>query len=102
MARRKGFAVWITGIPASGKSTIAKVLKKALLRRKIHTQILDSDFIRKIITPNPKYTERERDFFYNVLAWIGKLLVDNRVNIIFAATAHKRIYRDKARKWIKK
>ncbi len=97
MARRKGFAVWITGIPASGKSTIAKVLKKALFRRKIYVQILDSDFIRKIITPNPKYTERERDFFYDVLAWIGSILVNNRVNIVFAATAHKRAYRDKAR-----
>lgn len=102
MARRKGFAVWITGIPASGKSTIAKVLKKTLLRRKIYVQILDSDFIRKIITPKPKYTERERDYFYDVLAWIGTLLVNNRVNVVFAATAHKRVFRDKARNTISK
>ena len=102
MTRRKGFAVWITGIPASGKSTIAKVLKKALFRRKIYVQILDSDFIRKIITPNPKYTERERDFFYDILEWIGRLLVNNRVNIVFAATANKRAYRDKARANISK
>jgi adenylylsulfate kinase len=102
VARRKGFAVWITGIPGSGKSTIAKVLKNELLRRKIHLQILDSDSLRKIITPKPEYTERERDYFYNVMAWIGKLLVDNRINVVFAATAHKRAYRDKARKWIKK
>jgi adenylylsulfate kinase len=91
------FAIWITGLPASGKSTIRKALVKRLEEAGIHAQVLESDELRKIITPKPSYSLEERDNFYNVMVYIGELLVRNGVNVIFDATANKRSYRDKAR-----
>ena len=98
----KPFAIWLTGIPASGKSTIAKKLREILESMGFKVQILESDEVRRYLTPNPKYTESERDFFYRSLAVIGKYLINNNINVIFDATAHKRQYRDYARKLIDK
>lgn len=91
------FAIWITGMPASGKSTIRKALVKRLEEAGIHAQVLESDELRKIITPKPSYSLEERDNFYRIMAYIGELLVRNGINVIFDATANKRSYRDKAR-----
>lgn len=91
------FAIWITGLPASGKTTIRKVLVKRLEDAGMHVQVLESDELRKIITPKPSYSLEERDNFYRTMVYIGELLVRNGVNVIFDATANKRLYRDNAR-----
>ena len=95
-----GWAVWLTGLPSSGKSTIARGLAKRLAGMGVRVQVLESDELRRVLTPEPTYTERERDWFYNVMAWIGWLLVKNGVPVIFDATANKRAYRERARELI--
>lgn len=101
MIKNKPFAVWITGLPASGKSVYAKYLAKKLKSDNVKVQILESDSLRKILTPRPNYSEEERDIFYNTMIYIGKLLIKNGISVIFDATANKRKYRDKARREIK-
>ncbi len=96
----EGWAVWLTGLPSSGKSTIAKALAERLAANGIRCQILESDELRRAITPNPTYSREERDLFYGIMAYIGKLLTDNGVNVIFDATANRRAYRDRARREI--
>ncbi len=93
----KPIALWLTGLPASGKTTIAKELTHLLAQEKIFCQILDSDEMRRRLTPNPTYSEAERDQFYRTLAYIAELLVSNGVPVIIAATGHKQHYRDAAR-----
>ncbi len=100
--KAKGFAIWLTGVPASGKSTIAALLANELRTNDGDVQVLESDELREIITPNPTYGEDERERFYNVLAYMGKVLVDNGVNVIFDATANRKRYRDKAKHQIEK
>lgn len=56
--------------------------------------------LRQIITPNPKYTEDERDIVYGTLVFIAKLLAENGGNVIIDATGNRRRYREKARKEI--
>ena len=87
------FALWLTGPPASGKSTIAKALVSELERGGVKVQILESDSLREILTPHPSYTEGEREHFYRVLSYIGSLLWRNGVNVIFDATANREVYR---------
>lgn len=91
------FAVWITGLPASGKSTISRALARQLAARGIKAALLESDELRPIFTPRLTYSEEERDMFYGTLAFVGRLLVEHGVPVIFDATANLRRYRDHAR-----
>jgi adenylylsulfate kinase len=63
---------------------------------------LESDVVRKKITPCPTYSPEERENFYNTLVYIGMLLTQNGVNVIFDATANRRRWREAARTNIKK
>jgi len=96
-----GWCVWITGLPGSGKSTIANYLIKKLAKNKIKAQILSIDSLRKVATPKPSYTEEEREIVYGILVFIAKLLTKNGINVIIDATGNLRKFRDKARKSIK-
>jgi len=91
------FVIWLTGIPASGKSTIARRLLGLLRKHNAKVELLESDELRKVLTPRPSYTEAERDWFYGVLVWLGHLLYRNGINVVIDATAHKKHYRDSAR-----
>ncbi|MEM3382812.1 MAG: adenylyl-sulfate kinase [Nitrososphaerales archaeon] len=97
----EGWCVWLTGLPGSGKSTVAKVLMDKLKSNKIKAQIISSDELRKVITPEPKYTEEEREIVYGAIVYIAKILTKNGVNVIIDATGNRRKYREKARKEIK-
>jgi adenylylsulfate kinase len=94
------WVMWFTGLPGCGKTTIAEQVKSMLYENGINTKILQLDEIRKVITPQPKYTEEEREIVYASLAYMAKLLAEERVNVIIDATANRRRYRDLARKLI--
>lgn len=94
------FAIWITGLPASGKSTVASVLKEQLGARGVHVVVLESDILRKILTPQPRYDAQERDRFYEQMGDLGALLAEQGISVIFDATANRRAYRDYARRQI--
>lgn len=94
------FAVWLTGLPGSGKSTIAEKLQELLQNSKISSFILSTDHMRKYVTPNPQYTDEERQLVYNAFAYTSKLLVKHGTNIIMDGTGNKRKYRSLAREII--
>ena len=96
----KAFAVWITGLPASGKSTIASQLRAQLEASGRPVEVLESDEVRRVLTPDPTYSDAERNLFYRALAWTGARLVAHGVTVLFDATATKRAYRDLARSLI--
>jgi len=93
----QAFAVWLTGLPASGKSTIAAALKPQLEGLGCAVEVLESDAVRRILTPAPTYSHEERDLFYRTLAFMGARLVAHGVTVIIDATANRRVYRDFAR-----
>jgi adenylylsulfate kinase len=97
-----GFAIWLTGLPASGKSTLARELARDLKNRGMRVQILDSDELRQVLTPTPTYSEEERTWFYQVTTYLGQLLTNNGINVIFAATANRRSHREEAREAIER
>ena len=53
-----------------------------------------------IFTPRPRYDEEEREAFYRQMVYIGALLTQHGVPVIFDATANRRRYRDQARQQI--
>lgn len=64
--------------------------------------MLESDALRQIFTPHPRYDEEERDTFYRQMAYVGALLTQHGVPVIVDATANRRIYRERARQQIPK
>jgi len=95
--RAPAFAVWLTGLPASGKSTVARALAAELAGKGIRAAVLESDAVRREITPRPKYDGEEREAFYATLAYLARVLVLHGVPVIVDATANLRAYRDRAR-----
>ena len=100
LSNHNAFAIWITGLPACGKSTLTAALKEQLRARRVNVAVLESDALRKTLTPHPRYNLEERDTFYQQMADIGVLLTDQGVPVIFDATANRRVYRDRARREI--
>ncbi|HEY7088277.1 MAG TPA: adenylyl-sulfate kinase [Tepidisphaeraceae bacterium] len=54
LLNQKGVTVWMTGLSASGKSTIACILEQMLLHQKKHAYRLDGDNIRFGLNKDPK------------------------------------------------
>ena len=97
-----GWAVWFTGLPGSGKSKISKIVCEMLTDNGITCERIEMDAIRKQYVRNPEYTDEERDFVYEKLVDFAEKGVKSGKNIIIDATAHKRLYREMARKKIKR
>lgn len=95
--RSGAFAVWITGLPASGKSTLTTALKSILAERGAAAAVLESDAVRRGLGEESGYSNEDRDRFYSQLLFIGNLLLQHGVPVIFDATASRRTYRDQAR-----
>jgi len=97
-----GSVVWLTGLPASGKTTIARCLQAQLRERGLRPALLDSDRLRDILTPEATYEQSERDRFYKALAQLAAMLAEQGVPVIIAATANRRRYRQAARERVTK
>lgn len=54
LLNQKGVTVWMTGLSASGKSTIACILEQLLLHKKKHAYRLDGDNVRFGLNKDPK------------------------------------------------
>lgn len=95
---RQGWTLWLTGLPASGKTTLARRLWRRLHALGVNAVILDSDEVRQVLTPNPTYTDGERDRFYTGLVELAEMITRCGVNVIISATGSWRIYRERARR----
>lgn len=94
------WAIWVTGLPGSGKTTLVRRVEAHLQAGGVPVRVLELDEIRKIVTPEPSYSAQERDILYGALAYMAKLLTELGWNVIIDATGHLRRYRDRARSLI--
>lgn len=96
------WAVWLTGPPASGKTTIARAFLEAVSKQGVRAVHLESDALRRILTPEPTYEPQERERFYRELAGLAALLVSQGLPVVVDATAPRREHRDYARSKIER
>jgi adenylylsulfate kinase len=91
------WAVWITGLPGSGKSVLARAAAEALAERGEPVTVLELDVLRRHLTPEPTYSDAERDAVYRALVYLAARLTQAGVPVIIDATAHRRAWRELAR-----
>jgi len=96
MSKPMSWAIWITGLPGSGKSVLARGAAAELEALGKRVVVLELDEIRKFLTPAPTYSETERDLVYRALVSMARALVLAGVSVIVDATAHRRVWRDLA------
>ena len=97
MAANNGFVIWITGLPASGKTSLAHALQRQLKEMGIETVVLDANDLRPILTPEPDYSDNERRWFYGAITQLATWLAAEGKNVLIAATGNLRSYRQRAR-----
>ncbi|MCE4600951.1 MAG: adenylyl-sulfate kinase [Desulfurococcales archaeon] len=78
----KGIVVWLTGLPGSGKTTIAGRVAEMLRGEGYRVEVLDGDWVRKTINPDAGYTREERRRHLHRVAWIARLLARNGVIVL--------------------
>jgi adenylylsulfate kinase len=94
------WAIWITGRPGSGKTTLARRVAEALERWPVAVKVLDLAAARRAIVGGGWAAAAEEEIVHRTLAYTAKLLTDAGVAVVMDATAARRAWRDAAREWI--
>ena len=92
--QRAGVVVWFTGLPSSGKSTLANRVRARLGEA---CCVLDGDRVRQLLHPSPGYGASGRDDFYVTLGDLAAELARQGLVVLVPATANRRAYREHAR-----
>ena len=93
-----GFVVWFTGLPASGKTTLAKAVEQELMERGApHVQRLDGDIVRQDLTRNLGFSKEDRDENIRRVSFVAGLLAHNGVATLCAFVSPYRDARRAAR-----
>ena len=78
----QALVIWITGIPASGKTTIANLLKDYYQKHNMPVDILDGDELRKTLSFDLGFSEKDRKEHNRRVIFVAKILSKNGVTTI--------------------
>ncbi len=92
------FVLWLTGLPGSGKTTLAYKLKNILLKKEVKVEVLDGDWVRQTINVGAGFSKEERKRHLLRVAWIARLLARNDVITICSFVSPYREVREEVRK----
>jgi adenylyl-sulfate kinase len=76
--------IWLTGLSASGKSTLAYALEEALIRQGQLCYVLDGDNIRHGLSSNLNFSHQDRTENIRRIAEVAKLMNDAGLIVITA------------------
>jgi adenylyl-sulfate kinase len=94
----KGFTLWFTGLPSSGKSTLARKVEEVLLERGMNVEVLDGDEVRENLSKGLGFSKEDRDTNIRRIGFVAKLLSRNGTVAITAAISPYREVRDELRR----
>ena len=97
LKHQRAQCVWLTGLSASGKSTIANLLDRRLTNEGRHTFLLDGDNVRHGLCRDLGFTEADRVENIRRVAEVARLMVDAGLIVIVSFISPFRSERDYAR-----
>ena len=96
----KGVTVWFTGLPCSGKTTLALKLSAELKRRGIISEDLDGDVTRKYLSKGLGFSKEDRDENIRRVGFVCSLLTKHGAVTTAAFVSPYRSIREENRKLI--
>ena len=96
----RGVTVWFTGLPSSGKSTIARILERQFRKWNLKVELLDGDVIRTNLSKGLGFSKEDRDANIKRIGFVCHLLSRNGVIAIASAISPYREVRDFNRRMI--
>ncbi len=95
-------AIWLTGLPASGKTTIAQALAKRLMAQGHSVETLDGDDIRLGLSADLGFSAEDRQQHNRRVIFVSKLLVRNGIIVLIPLISPYRQTREYARRELKR
>jgi adenylyl-sulfate kinase len=92
-----GRCIWITGLPAAGKSTLANALQQRFQKDGRNTYILDGDILRLGLNSDLGFSEADRIENIRRVAEVARLMADAGLIVLVAVISPFRTGREKAR-----
>ena len=92
--------IWLTGIPGSGKTTLALELQKFYQKKGLPIEILDGDEIRKTLSKDLGFSPEDRKEHNRRVIFVAQILAKNSVTTIIPLISPYRETRANARKEI--
>lgn len=96
------WVIWLTGLPGSGKTTLARGLVEALESRGERAVLLELGEMRRALVPRASRSQAEEEIVHRALACAAKLLSEAGVPVVVDATAPRRSWRQAARAMIRR
>ncbi|MGC3965235.1 MAG: adenylyl-sulfate kinase [Rhodocyclaceae bacterium] len=92
--------VWLTGLPGSGKTTLARALMQAMRLRGQAVLLLDGDEVRSGLCRDLSFTKVDRDENVRRVAEVARLANNSGVTVLVALVSPLRTQREWARNGI--
>lgn len=84
---RQGFCIWFTGLPSSGKSTIAEILAVMLMEHGRQVTLLDGDVVRTHLSKGLGFSKEDRDTNILRIGFVASEIVRHNGVAICAAVS---------------
>lgn len=94
----RGAVVWLTGVPGSGKTTLAKALERQLFERNIQVFVLDGENVRPGLSADLGVSGSDREEHMRRVAEVAKLFAEAGFVCITSFTSPTRAERERARR----
>ena len=98
LLKQKGFTLWFTGLPSSGKSTAAFTLEHELIKKGYLAYVLDGDNVRHGLNKNLGFSAQDREENIRRIGEVAKLFADAGLITMTSFISPYRKDRDLARK----
>ena len=96
----KGFTIWFTGLPCSGKTTVSELVAEKIRNQGRNVEILDGDVVRTHLSRGLGFSKEDRDINIRRIGFVCQLLTRNGVATIAAVVSPYREVRDHNRREI--
>ncbi|MEO0292997.1 MAG: bifunctional sulfate adenylyltransferase/adenylylsulfate kinase [candidate division WOR-3 bacterium] len=97
---KRGFCVWFTGLPSSGKSTIASILVELLAEYGREATLLDGDIVRTHLSKGLGFSREDRNTNILRIGFVASEIVRHRGVAVCAAVSPYRDVRNEVRNMI--